>query len=87
MTELRLHRGLYGANAIDEAVAIYAPHAEIAREVDGDHVVLRVTSDREGRAERVAKELANYALGLTVQGRDAVGGVGALANDANGESQ
>lgn len=68
---LRLHRELYVGSAIDQAVALYGGHAEIARSDDADHVVLRIASERPGRAERVAKELANYALGLTIQARGA----------------
>lgn len=81
---VRLHRGLYATSAIDEAVALYAPHASIERADEGEHVVLSITSDREGRAERVARELANYALGLTIQGREAIGGVGSRDDLAEG---
>lgn len=69
MSELRLHRSLYAGAAIDSAVELYAGHAAIARADDGEHVVLTITSERAGRADRVARELGNYALGLTVQAR------------------
>lgn len=69
MSELRLHRDLYVASAVDEAVKLYAAHATITRADEGDHVVLRLESPRPGRAERVARELGNYALGLTIQAR------------------
>ena len=73
MSVLRLHRGLYVGSAIDQAVELYAGHAQIARTEDGEHVVLSIESGRPGRAERVAKELANYALGLTIQARGTQG--------------
>jgi hypothetical protein len=69
VSELRLHRALYTTGAIDAAVELYAAHAKIARREDGEHVVLDIDSDRAGRAQRVAHELGNYALGLTVQAR------------------
>lgn len=66
---LRLHRDLYVGSAIDQALELYGAHARIARADEGEHVVLRIESARPGRAERVARELANYALGLTIQAR------------------
>jgi hypothetical protein len=77
VTELRLNRALYAESAIDEAVATFAAHAEIARAEEGELIVLAISSERAGRAERVAKELANFALGLTIQARGGAAGVGA----------
>lgn len=70
---LRLHRELYLGSAIDQAVELYGGHARIARSDDVDHVVLCIESARPGRAERVARELANYALGLTIQAQAGTG--------------
>ena len=72
---LRLHSGLYIAKAIEEAIDLYRGHAEITRAEDGEHTVLSIASQRPARAEKVAKELANYALGLTIQARGAGPGV------------
>lgn len=71
MTELRLHRSLYAEPALADAIRLYAAHAEITREAEGEHHVLRIESARPGRGARVARELANYALGLTIQARGA----------------
>ena len=71
---LRLHHDLYSPSAIDEALELYGAHAQIARGQEGDHVVLSIVSPRAGRAERVARELANYALGLTIQKRSGTPG-------------
>lgn len=71
---LRLHRGLYVGAAIEQALELYAAHAQIERAEEGEHVILRIESARPGRAERVARELANYALGLTIQARAATTG-------------
>ncbi len=68
---LRLHRGLYGGAAIDEAIALYAGHAKIERRDEGEHILLSVDSERPGRARKVARELGNYALGLTIQSHQA----------------
>jgi hypothetical protein len=68
---LRLHRELYVEKAIDDAIALYAAHATIAKADDGAYVTVSVASDRPGRADRVARELGNYALGLTIPLRTA----------------
>jgi capsular polysaccharide biosynthesis protein len=62
VTDVRFHRELYVEKAIDDAIALYAAHATIAKKDDGAYVTVSVASDRPGRAERVARELGNYAL-------------------------
>ena len=69
---LRLHHGLYLKKAVDEAIALYAAHAQIVRNEEEEHTVLHIESPRPARAEKVARELANYALGLTIQARGSV---------------
>lgn len=76
MTELRLDLGLYDAGAIAKAVELYAPHAQIERGDEESHAILRIDSPRPGRATKVARELGNYALGLTIQGRGGVAQAG-----------
>ena len=71
MIEVRLHRGLYRAAAVDEAVTIYGPYATLERCDGTDHWGVRVTAP-EGKAARertIAGELANYALGVTARER------------------
>lgn len=68
-TELRLHRELYAGTALDQAIELYAGHADITRTDDGAHTVVTIASARPGRAQKVARELGNYALGLTIQAR------------------
>ncbi len=65
MTELRLHRTLYRGTAVDEAMKVYGAYATFERLEDGDHWVVRVTGTSPARERRVARELSNYALGLT----------------------
>ena len=69
MKELRLHRAVYSTGAVDEAVGVFGPYATIERSDDGEHQVVRVTSDSPARERRVAGELGNYALGLSVRDR------------------
>lgn len=67
MIELRFHHELYDGFAIDEAAKVYGPYAdmELVREPDG--YVVRVTGSGEIDERTVAAELANYALGLTIE--------------------
>lgn len=74
MSELRLHRELYPGSAIDDAIAVYARHAEVTRRDDGEHVVVTIAAAKPGRDVRVARELGNYALGLAIQARSATAG-------------
>jgi hypothetical protein len=67
VTELRLHRELYRGTSIDEAVKLYAPHAAFELVEEPSYWCVRVTAASPERERRVAGELANYALGLTVK--------------------
>ena len=66
MIELRFHHALYAGEAVDEAAKVFAPHAKLDLRDDGEHWIVAVTAD-PSRERRVAGELANYALGLTVK--------------------
>lgn len=66
MTELRFHRTLYRGTAVDEAIKVYGPYATLEQLEEGDHWVVRVSGTSPARERRIARELANYALGLTV---------------------
>ena len=69
MTELRLHRDLYHAAAIDEVLGVFAPHGTLVRKEEPSHWVVEINSRSPERERRVAGELGNYALGLTAKGR------------------
>ncbi len=66
MTELRFHRTLYRGTSVDEAIKVYGSYATLEQLEDGEHWVVRVSSTSPARERRIARELANYALGLTV---------------------
>lgn len=65
--DLEFHRTLYAGEAVDEAVQRYRRHieCELREHPEAWHVRLRAL--RPELTVRVARELANYALGLTVQ--------------------
>jgi hypothetical protein len=65
VTELRLHRTLYRGTAVDAALKVYGSYATFEQLEEGDNWVVRVSSTSPARERRVARELANYALGLT----------------------
>jgi hypothetical protein len=72
MIAIFFHQELYDGFAIDEAVKIYAPFAEakLAREPSG--YVVRLTAlagalDQGIDEETIAAELANYALGKSIE--------------------
>ncbi len=76
MIELRFEETLYDGFAIDEAAKTFEPFATIDREREGGAFILRVTlaesAAADGHAEAdVAAELANHALGKTIERRGA----------------
>jgi hypothetical protein len=69
MTELRFHRDLYRGESIDAAASALAAYATaIDRAEEPAHWVLRITATTPERERRIAGEIANRALGITVRG-------------------
>lgn len=69
MRELRLHRELYRGECVEEALAAYARFARFERDDDDAYWVVRIDGGSPRRERRIADELANYALGLTIRSR------------------
>jgi len=69
MRELRFHRELYRGEAVDAAAKVYAPYASIELVEHPTHWIVRVSATSASRETRVARELANHALGGTVRQR------------------
>lgn len=69
MTELRFHRDVYRGEAVDAATKVYEKFATLTLREDDQHWVVDVAGKTPGRERRVAGELANYALGLTIRDR------------------
>jgi hypothetical protein len=67
--ELRFHRELYRGEHVDEAIKVYDRFATLERAEEEQHWVVRVHAKTPERERRLADELANYALGLTIEGR------------------
>lgn len=67
MIELRFHRALYDGKAIDEALKTFAAHASFEQAEEPTHWVVRITAKDAARERRIAGELGNFALGLTIR--------------------
>jgi hypothetical protein len=67
MTELRFHRELYAAAAVDTAAEALARHATIERAEEPPYQVVRVHCDDTTRERAIAGTLANLALARTVE--------------------
>jgi hypothetical protein len=86
--ELQLHRDVYRGEAVDEAMKTYGSFATIERVEPApgvDYWTVRVTAASPARERKVAGEVANCALGLTVTTRKAIAaGTGAETAPAKG---
>jgi hypothetical protein len=71
MRELRFAKDLYEGSQVDQAVAIFERFGELETVQDEGAFIVRVGASTEGRERRLAGELANYALGLTIRSRRA----------------
>jgi len=67
--ELRFHRELYAGEAVDAAVKTFAGLAHFDLEEQADYWVVRLTKYDHDRGREIAGELANHALGLTIERR------------------
>ena len=69
--ELVLDRKLYSGHAVDATQEAFTPFARITR-VDDDRTAWRLRFDEIDPEfqDVIADEFANYALGLTAEGRD-----------------
>lgn len=72
MTTLRFNRELYDGFAVDEAVKVFASFARFELREEPTHWVVELGVDGDAaREQKIAGELGNYALGLTVRKRGA----------------
>lgn len=67
MIELRFHRELYDGKSVDEALKTFAKFATFEQAEETSHWIVRITGKDEARERRIADELANFALGLTIK--------------------
>ena len=69
-SQVRLHRKLYRAGAIDDAIEAaieIEPNTKIDRNRDGDHHVVTLSGLAREDAENLVLEIADLALRLTVE--------------------
>ena len=66
MITLTFHKELYDGFALDEALKVYERFGTLERAEEEGRWVVRVTA-APPREERIARELSNYALGLTIE--------------------
>ncbi|MEO5730100.1 MAG: HxsD-like protein [Byssovorax sp.] len=74
MTEVTFHHELYDGFAVDEAAKIYADYGTMDLERKPGGFVVRVTINADTAAQGIDEatlvaELANYALGKTIEKR------------------
>lgn len=72
MIELRFDESLYDGFAVDEAIKTYAEFASTELSREGGTFVVRLTASARAAEDGIdettlSAELANYALGLTVE--------------------
>jgi len=65
--ELRFHRELYEGKAVDEALKTFAKFATFEQAEEPSHWIVRITGRDAARERRIANELGNFALGLTIK--------------------
>lgn len=75
MKELRFHRELYPGEAVDVAIQTFEPWAQITRDESSTHWIVRLSAGSTAAERRIAGELSNFALGLTVRRGPPEGGV------------
>ena len=68
-TKLAFDKSLYAGKAVDEAVKTFAPHATFELSETEAAWVVQLSAPDARKELRVAREVGNFALGLTVQSR------------------
>ncbi len=69
MRELRFAKDLYEGTQVDAAVKVFERFGELSTAEADDAWIVTVKASSEARGRRLAGELANYALGLTIRSR------------------
>ena len=69
MRELRFAKDLYEGTQVDAAVKVFERFGDLKTAEADDAWVVTVEASSDARVRRLAGEIANYALGLTIRGR------------------
>jgi hypothetical protein len=72
--EKRFHSDLYDGNAVDAAVRVYEGFGTFELEKTPEAFIVRIRANSGIDERRLADELANYALGTTIESRNVAGG-------------
>ena len=67
MSTLRFHKTLYAGEAIDAALRRFDRFATFATDDDDHYWIVRITAHQPRHQGPVERELANFALGLTIE--------------------
>lgn len=71
--EVRFSKSLYGRTALDEAVRTYGDYARIDISDDSNDWLVTVEATGDFPSDVIADELANFALGATIESSSAAG--------------
>ncbi len=66
---LRFHKTVYAGESVDEAVKTFERFASFSLTDDDAHFIVTFEAKRPELEKRIAGELGNFALGLTVKRR------------------
>lgn len=69
MRSLCFDKSLYDGDQIDAALSVYARFGSFEQRETDDAWVVEIRSGSSEKERRLAGELANYALGLTIRNR------------------
>ena len=69
MRTLRFPKDLYPGEHVDEALKLFERYGKLERAEEADAWIVQVEASSRARARRLAGEIANYTLGLTVRNR------------------
>ena len=69
MRALRFAKELYRGEHVDEALKLFERYGTLERAEEDDAWVVKIEAGSRAKERRLAGEIANYALGLTVQHR------------------
>jgi hypothetical protein len=74
MIELRFPRAVYAGAAVDQAVKTFAAFAAFELSEEPEHWRVRLSAHAPGEERRLAGELGNYALGVTIDDLEPLAG-------------
>lgn len=69
MRDLRFPKELYPGEHVDQALKLFERYGTIERAEEDDAWVVHIEASSRAKARRLAGEIANYALGLTIRHR------------------